>query len=92
MFGSSSKARFELYFIEIWTQRLKVITDSRRAVFHIGNSTYSSKLVDLPCIVETQKTFDNKHMFKVADISQVGISLHVDSLTNEGIEDACRRG
>lgn len=45
--------------------------DSRRAVFHIGNNTYSSKLVDLPCIIESQKTLDNKQMFKVADICQV---------------------
>lgn len=45
--------------------------DSRRAVFHIANSLYSAKLVDLPCIVESQKTLDNKQMFKVADICQV---------------------
>ncbi|KAF7338130.1 Transcription initiation factor TFIID subunit 7 [Mycena venus] len=47
--------------------------DSRRAVFHIGNNTYSSKLVDLPCIIESQKTLDNKQMFKVADICQVAL-------------------
>lgn len=47
------------------------LQDSRRAVFHIGNNTYSSKLVDLPCIIETQKTLDGKQMFKVADICQV---------------------
>jgi len=45
--------------------------DSRRAVFHIGNSTYSSKLVDLPCIIESHKTLDNKQMFKVADLCQM---------------------
>ncbi|KAJ6597090.1 TAFII55 protein conserved region-domain-containing protein [Mycena vulgaris] len=45
--------------------------DSRRAIFHIGNSAYSSKLVDLPCIIESQKTLDNKQMFKVADICQM---------------------
>ncbi|KAF8643807.1 hypothetical protein AX16_008825 [Volvariella volvacea WC 439] len=45
--------------------------DSRRAVFHIGNSVYSAKLVDLPCIIESQKTLDNKQMFKVADICQM---------------------
>src|SRR5258708_842585 len=45
--------------------------DSRRAAFHIGNNTYSAKLVDLPCIIESQKTLDNKQMFKVADICQV---------------------
>jgi len=45
--------------------------DSRRAVFHTGNSLYSAKLVDLPCIIEAQKTLDNKQMFKVADICQM---------------------
>ncbi|TFY82368.1 hypothetical protein EWM64_g1643 [Hericium alpestre] len=45
--------------------------DSRRAVFHIGNNFYSAKLVDLPCIIESQKTLDNKQMFKAADICQM---------------------
>ncbi|KAF8623482.1 hypothetical protein AX15_006265 [Amanita polypyramis BW_CC] len=45
--------------------------DSRRAVFHIGNNLYSAKLVDLPCIIESQKTLDNKQMFKAADICQM---------------------
>lgn len=55
------------------TKRLLLIRmrDSRRAVFHIGNSLYSAKLVDLPAIIESQKTLDNKQMFKVADICQV---------------------
>ncbi|EIW85105.1 hypothetical protein CONPUDRAFT_87599 [Coniophora puteana RWD-64-598 SS2] len=45
--------------------------DSRRGIFHIGNSYYSFKLVDLPCIIEAQKTLDSKQMFKVADICQM---------------------
>ncbi|PFH54212.1 hypothetical protein AMATHDRAFT_72727 [Amanita thiersii Skay4041] len=45
--------------------------DSRRAVFHIGNNLRSARLVDLPCIIEAQKTLDNKQMFKVADICQM---------------------
>jgi transcription initiation factor TFIID subunit 7 len=49
----------------------RAVSDSRRGVFHIGNSTYSSRLVDLPCVIESQKTLDNKQMFKVADICQV---------------------
>ena len=48
-----------------------MVPDSRRGIFHIGNSTYSTRLVDLPCITESQKTLDNKQMFKVADICQV---------------------
>lgn len=47
--------------------------DSRRAVFGLGpDERYGAKLVDLPCILETHKTLDaGKHMFKVADISQM---------------------
>ncbi|KAG0152220.1 hypothetical protein CROQUDRAFT_650315 [Cronartium quercuum f. sp. fusiforme G11] len=45
--------------------------DSRRGVFNIGKRMYGMKLVDLPCIIESQKTFDNKHVFKVADICQM---------------------
>ena len=45
--------------------------DARRAVFHIGQQLYAAKLVDLPCIVESHKTLDNKQMFKIADISQM---------------------
>lgn len=47
------------------------VLDSRRGILHIGSSLYSFKLVDLPCIIEAQKTLDNKQMFKVADICQV---------------------
>lgn len=45
--------------------------DSRRAVFHIGNTSYNAKLVDLPAIIESQKTLDNRQLFKVADICQM---------------------
>jgi TATA-binding protein-associated factor Taf7 len=37
----------------------------------MGEHLYPAKLVDLPCILESQKTLDNKHMFKVGDICQV---------------------
>ena len=58
--------------------RTNHLLDSRRALFHIGNNFYSAKLVDLPCIIESQKTLDGKQMFKVADICQVlAIGLHL---------------
>jgi transcription initiation factor TFIID subunit 7 len=78
MFGSSSK-------VSIVQSKRKYIrsleADSRRAVFHIGNSTYSSKLVDLPCITESHKTLDNKQMFKVADICQVNREIFYALIT-----------
>jgi len=59
--------------LKVYTSILSsgMVSDSRRGIFHIGNSTYSSRLVDLPCVIESQKTLDNKQMFKVADICQV---------------------
>lgn len=58
---------------DVWFKFL----DSRRAVFNLGQTLYNAKLVDLPCLVESQKTIDGKHMFKTADISQVGSSSGV---------------
>lgn len=64
--------KFRGHYPQFISQRnLMFISDSRRATFYIGTTTYNAKLVDLPCIVESQKTLDNKHLFKVADICQV---------------------
>jgi transcription initiation factor TFIID subunit 7 len=77
MYGSSLKVSALLLYMTLSHSFVLFMTlDSRRAVFHVGNSLYSAKLVDLPCILESQKTLDNKQMFKVADICQVAMALH----------------
>ncbi|KAJ3193032.1 hypothetical protein HK101_005552 [Irineochytrium annulatum] len=48
-----------------------VFEDQRHAIFHFDNVSYPAKLFDLPCIIESQKTFDNKQMFKICDICQM---------------------
>lgn len=46
--------------------------DSRRAVTSLGGKLYSTKLVDLPTLIETQKlTGQGGQVVKVADISQM---------------------
>ena len=40
-------------------------------MFHAGDTLFSAKLVDLPSIIESHKTLDNRQFFKVADISQM---------------------
>ncbi|KAJ3044101.1 hypothetical protein HDV00_003205 [Rhizophlyctis rosea] len=45
--------------------------DSRRAEFHMGEQNFQAKLVDLPCIIESQKTLDSKQFYKIADICQM---------------------
>ncbi|KAJ3024218.1 hypothetical protein HKX48_004491 [Thoreauomyces humboldtii] len=48
-----------------------VFQDPRRATLSLGPQKYSAKLVDLPCILESHKTFDNKQLYKITDISQM---------------------
>ena len=45
--------------------------DSRHGVLKFEGETLLAKLVDLPCIIESQKTFDRRQFTKVADISQM---------------------
>jgi TATA-binding protein-associated factor Taf7 len=77
---------------EVWFK----FKDSRRAVFGLGDKMYGAKLVDLPCILESQKTLDSKHMYKVADICQVSSSFFFVFLFSRlaqcvSISDATRR-
>ncbi|CAK3986232.1 Transcription initiation factor TFIID subunit 7 [Lecanosticta acicola] len=47
----------------------------RRAVIKIRGRMYGAVLVDLPCIVESMKSFDKKGWWKVADIAQMLLVL-----------------
>ncbi|KAG9318847.1 hypothetical protein JVU11DRAFT_951 [Chiua virens] len=57
------------------SERLRKMIQSREIGTTCGSS---SKLVDLPCIIEAQKTLDNKQMFKVADICQANRNVNID--------------
>ena len=57
----------------------------------MGENLYPAKLVDLPCIVESQKTLDNKHMFKVSDICQVRSQARVYNILMIVASDASGR-
>ncbi|KAK4545722.1 hypothetical protein LTR36_002676 [Oleoguttula mirabilis] len=50
-------------------------TDLRRAVVKVGPRMYAAALVDLPCIVESMKSWDKKGWWKVADVSQMLLVL-----------------
>ena len=49
--------------------------DNRRAVLQWGGERLQAKLVDLPCPIESQKTFDRKQFYKVGPIA-----VHVYSI------------
>ncbi|CAO3702888.1 unnamed protein product [Rhizopus stolonifer] len=45
--------------------------DNRKGTFTFEGRDYEALLVDLPTIIESQKTLDKKQFYKVADISQM---------------------
>lgn len=45
--------------------------EGRRAAVNIRGNQYAAVLVDLPCIIESHKSWDKKSFFKVADIHQM---------------------
>ncbi|KAI7475457.1 hypothetical protein KC351_g10067 [Hortaea werneckii] len=52
-----------------------VTNDLRRAVVKVENRMYGAALVDLPCIVESMKSWDKKGWWKVADVHQMLLVL-----------------
>ncbi|KAG0278056.1 hypothetical protein BGZ95_004818 [Linnemannia exigua] len=59
-----------------------IFTDARRGTFTFEGIEFPTKLVDLPTIIEAQKTLNGKQMYKIADISQM---LVVDETPAEKI-------
>lgn len=49
--------------------------DFRRATVTIRGRVYAAALVDLPCIVETMKSWEKKSWWKVADLNQMLLVL-----------------
>lgn len=49
--------------------------DLRRAIVTVRGRMYAAALVDLPCIVETMKSWDKRGWWKVADICQMLLVL-----------------
>lgn len=49
--------------------------DGRRACVKIRGNVYAAALVDLPCIIEGNKSWDRKNLYKSADICQMLLVL-----------------
>ena len=45
--------------------------DRRTGTFVIGNDRFPASLLDLPCVVESYKTYDDSALVKTADVGQV---------------------
>lgn len=55
---------------------LTLVLDNRKGAFIFEGKKYDVQVVDLPTIIEAQKTFDKKQFYKVADISQVNLHIY----------------
>ncbi|GKB48848.1 transcription initiation factor TFIID subunit 7 [Tanacetum coccineum] len=45
--------------------------NGRRGTFTIGDDQFPASLFDLPCIVESHKTYDDSVLIKTADVGQM---------------------
>ncbi|XP_020202138.1 transcription initiation factor TFIID subunit 7 [Cajanus cajan] len=45
--------------------------DGRSGTFVIGNEHFPASLLDLPCVVESYKTYDDNSLIKTADVGQM---------------------
>lgn len=64
--------------------------DARHATVKFDHIVFSAKLVDMPCVVESWKTFDKKSLWKTGDICQLLICKDPEDLESSSDEDTFR--
>ena len=63
---------------------IQIETDMRRGTVRFDNWILPTKIVDLPCIIESHKTLDKKNFYKTADICQMMVCTdETDDLDKE---------
>lgn len=65
---------------------LSFLEDGRSGTFVIGNDRFPASLLDLPCILESYKTYDDNVLIKTADIGQIIMVREEEDAAPEGIE------
>ncbi|VDM20978.1 unnamed protein product, partial [Hydatigera taeniaeformis] len=55
--------------------------DMRHCIVRYNGQVYQGRVMDLPCLIESQKTTDRKNFYKTADISQMIICTQDDDGT-----------
>ncbi|PFX29969.1 transcription initiation factor TFIID subunit 7-like isoform X1 [Stylophora pistillata] len=62
---------------------IELQADFRHATVRFDGAALSAKLVDLPCIIESHKTVDNRSLYKTADICQMLVCCEDDNQTDD---------
>ena len=53
-------------------------SEGRTGQFSFGSEVLPVTLLDLPCVVESYKTYDDNHLVKMCDVGQVEPLHHLD--------------
>ncbi|OAY59502.1 transcription initiation factor TFIID subunit 7 [Manihot esculenta] len=60
--------------------------DGRSGTFVIGNEHFPASLLDLPCVVESYKTYDDCALVKTADIGQMIMVREAGDIAPDAVE------
>ncbi|XP_043690658.1 transcription initiation factor TFIID subunit 7 isoform X3 [Telopea speciosissima] len=60
--------------------------DGRSGSFVIGNDRFPASLLDLPCVVESYKTYDDNVLIKTSDIGQIIMIREEGDTTPDDVE------
>lgn len=60
--------------------------DGRSGTFVVGNEQFPASLLDLPCVVESYKTYDDSVLIKTADIGQMIMVREADDAAPDVVE------
>ncbi|KAI5181906.1 transcription initiation factor TFIID subunit 7 [Nematocida sp. AWRm80] len=70
---------------------IKMIS-SKEGILTYEGKTYTGYITDLPCIVESHKTLDNRQFIKIADISRVFVFVDDPAVAQKQAEEASLSG
>lgn len=74
-------------------QKLSIkMISGREGILTYENKTYSGFITDLPCIIESHKTLDNRQFIKIADISKIFIFSDDPNMAEKEAEEATLSG
>ncbi|KAL2941866.1 Transcription initiation factor TFIID subunit 7 [Bienertia sinuspersici] len=65
---------------------LSFLEDGRTGTFMIGNEQFPASLLDLPCVTESYKTYDDNVLIKAADIGQMIMVREGNDVAPETVE------
>ncbi|KAM3693112.1 hypothetical protein ACJW30_08G141000 [Castanea mollissima] len=60
--------------------------DGRSGTFVIGNDRFPASLLELPCVVESYKTYDDSVLIKTADVGQMIMVREADDAAPDVVE------